>query len=299
MLTAEAFWNKAKINIEMSLEYRDRENNAMFQFWATIGLELLGKSCLAHIHPVMVINPEDFKSIRIACGNLESNQYKTIIAKTLYDRLRLLVEGFDEKTESFCIRMAQKRNEELHSSNLPFDGVDLRSWQNQYWKVVKLLCEHQDRNLEQLIGSLEAESAEKIIANAGAAVEVAIKGRIKKAGVDFKKGKDLVTLRSQITMSEDFARNQCTDSDTVDKCPSCGGFGVLRGSEVDDEFIEYSSYDMGTAQIRIYCQSEEFKCAICSLRLSGIDELSIAGLPEDFETEVFREVEYEPDYGND
>lgn len=299
MLTADAFWKKAKLNIATALACRDREDNAMFQFWATISLELLGKACLSSMHPMFVVNPEDFKSVRIACGNLESNEYKTIIAKTLYDRLKLLVDGFDEKAESFCNRMAQKRNEELHSANLPFDGVDLRSWQRQYWRIVKLLCERQGKSLTEFLGAAEAVEAEGIIQDAATAVEAAVRGRINRARVDFQKGKDNATLESLNQASEDIAHRQCTETDVVERCPSCGSFGVLRGSEVDDEYIDHLPYDIGTARIRLFCESEEFKCVMCTLWLAGLDELAVAELPEEFETEVIREFEWEPDYGND
>ena len=298
MLTAEAFWNKAKLNLEIAFRYRNSEDNAMFQFWATVSLELLGKACLANAHPVYVVNPEDFKSLRIACGDLESIEYKTITAKTVYDRLNKVVDGFDSKAESFCNKMAYLRNEELHSGALAFEGIDLRSWQQQYWRVVKLLCEEQDRSLEQLIGD-EAPAAEKIIADAKAAIEVAVAGRIKKAGSDFKLGKNPTTLKTLVESSRELARQQRGETDAVAECPACGCLGVLRGNELDEEYIEHMSDEFGMARMRLYCEAEEFKCTICNLWLSGQEQISLGGLPEDFEAEVYREYEWEPDYGND
>lgn len=299
MLTTDAFWMKAKLNMETAITYRDREDNSKFQFWATISLELLGKACLAHMHPVFIVNPDDFKSVRIACGNLESTEYKTIIAKTLYERLKVLVEGFDEKAESFCNRMAQKRNEELHSAILPFDGIDLRSWQRQFWRIVKLLCEEQEKTLGEFLGQEEADNAEKIIEDATKATEVAVRGRIKQARIDFESGRDKATLSAMIKASGDSAQRQRSETDAIETCPACGSYGILRGTELDAEYIEHPPDDIGRARMLLYCQSEEFKCTMCTLWLSGADELEIAGLPSEFESEALREFEWEPDYGND
>lgn len=299
MLTSEAFWNKARLNLETAIQFRDRENNAMFQFWATVSLELLGKACLAHFHPVFVVNPEDFKSVRIACGNIENGEYKTIAAKTLYDRLRVMVDGFDEKAASFCNSIAQKRNDELHSSKLPFDGVDLRSWQQQYWRIIKLLCESQNRSLRDLLGEAESLAAEQIIADAKTAIEVAVKGRIKQSGADFKSGKDASTVSALIKASAELARQRCSETDITETCPACGSVGVLRGSEFDEEYIEHLPHDLGNARMRLFCEAEEFKCTMCSLWLSGKEELTISGFEGEFDTEVHRAYEWEPDYGND
>jgi|GEM_PF-3945758 len=299
MLTADAFWKKARLNIETAVSCRDRNDNAMFQFWATVALELLGKACLVRMHPIFVVNPEDFKSVRIACGNLESQEYKTIIAKTLYERLSLLVDGFDEKAESFCNRMAQKRNEELHSANLPFDGLDLRSWQQQYWRIVKLLCEKQGKSLTEFLEAAEATEAEKIILDATKAIEVAVGGRINQARREFQRGKDKATLDSVIKESENSACRQCSETDTIAECPSCSSWGVLRGSELYEEFIDYLPNDIGNATMSLDCKSEGFKCTMCALLLSGLEELAIAGLPGRFKTETVRYFEWEPDYGND
>ena len=298
-LSAESLWHKARINIEQAIGFRDRQDNARFQFWATVGLELLGKSCLCSIHPVFVVNPEDFKSVRIACGNLASDEYKTIIAKTLYERLKLLVEGFDEKAESFCLRMAARRNEELHSAKLPFDGVDLRSWKNQYWRVVKLLCEKQSKTLEDLLGAEEAVAAEKIIANASAALEAAVMGRIRQCGAAFRSGRESSLIVTIKAASKETALLRCEEHDEVYECPGCGGYGVLHGTEVDEEYLDHLPDDLGTAMVKLFCESEEFRCVACNLRLSGIDELGFAGFPEEFETTAYRAYEWEPDYGND
>jgi hypothetical protein len=45
--------------------------------------------------------------------------------------------------------------------------------------------------------------------------------------------------------------------------------------------------------------SEFFRCKTCGLVLNGISEVQAAGLADDFAERVERELEFEPDYGND
>ncbi len=44
---------------------------------------------------------------------------------------------------------------------------------------------------------------------------------------------------------------------------------------------------------------EKFRCPTCDLNLDGFDELDFAGLPTEHSDTDERQMEYEPDYGND
>lgn len=48
-----------------------------------------------------------------------------------------------------------------------------------------------------------------------------------------------------------------------------------------------------------YLEPVEFYCPTCDLRLDGPEEMEAAGFEDEYKDEEDREIEYEPDYGND
>jgi hypothetical protein len=57
--SSEATWHKSKVFVERALKSRDERDFASFYLWAAVALELLAKSTLANIHPVLVADPND------------------------------------------------------------------------------------------------------------------------------------------------------------------------------------------------------------------------------------------------
>src|SRR5882757_1244188 len=100
-LTYDDLWNKSKTLIDRAIAKRDEQLFDEFQLWAAISLDLLAKATLARIHAVLVVNPENFEHLLIACGHTVSQEYKTIIAKTVFQRCRRIVKNFDAVTEDF------------------------------------------------------------------------------------------------------------------------------------------------------------------------------------------------------
>ena len=62
----------------------------------------------------------------VAAGINVTTDVKTITAKTLFERLAHLVPRFDKTIQKFCEGIAERRNAELHSADLPFRAMHLR-----------------------------------------------------------------------------------------------------------------------------------------------------------------------------
>ena len=73
-------------------------------------------------------DPQSNISLFAAAGVNVGTDIKTIIAKTLFERLSHVSKRFDKKTQEFCTNMSLKRNAELHSGEAPFEGVVAGSW---------------------------------------------------------------------------------------------------------------------------------------------------------------------------
>ncbi|CUJ49167.1 Uncharacterised protein [Achromobacter kerstersii] len=71
--------------------------------------------------------------------------------------------------------------------------------------------------------------------------------------------------------------------------------GEQTGEEVNQDQDEYAIWEIVDREF----VGEEFRCPTCDLTLMGSDEIGAAGLSYIHEDQQEREMEYEPDYGND
>src|SRR6202045_5188001 len=90
----EALLAKSKAYVQRALRCKKTGDLDEYQLWASLALELLGKTCLARIHPSLIVNPQDQISLFAASGVNLGTDIKTIATQTLYDRPRHITKGF-------------------------------------------------------------------------------------------------------------------------------------------------------------------------------------------------------------
>ena len=79
---------------------------------------------------------------------------------------------------------------------------------------------------------------------------------------------------------------------------SCGV--ALGGKEWFSESTgDYSEDEPWMELVEVTYTTLAFQCPQCGLRLNGREELDAAGFPDEFVDIETREMEVEPDYGND
>lgn len=290
-LTYDAILSKSKVLIARALRLRNEQQDEEFQFWAAVAMELLAKATLAKRHAALVADPSDLTSLLVACGQSNSTEYKTIVAKTVYDRAKHLIAHFDEPTWRFCMGLAKDRNGELHSALMPFAAKDRAHWQSKYWACSKLLLEAQALSLVDYLGAVEAEHAEKIIADASEALSAAVRGRIQRHAQRFTREH---ATANEIEETRKFARAAVTLRKTdaayeAVECPACECTGLLSGDHSEDVVIdeeqpyEYSrnwledregDFEPYLRWVREIYSAEEFRCVACGLHLYGVDDCS-------------------------
>ena len=84
------------------------------------------------------------------------------------------------------------------------------------------------------------------------------------------------------------------------KCRACDGKAFLAGMQVGEEVIdtqpdEYAMWE--TVEKELY--AEQFRCPVCDLALKGTEEQETVGIDVYHTLIDEREMEFEPDYGND
>jgi hypothetical protein len=136
-LAPEALYTKSEVYIRRGLRAQANEDTEEYQLWASLALELLGKAALAKVHPALIADPQHFQSILAACGRELSPDVRTIVARTLFERLHHIDKAFDVRHEKFCIQIAVRRNAELHSGESPFSGMASETWEREFWGAVE------------------------------------------------------------------------------------------------------------------------------------------------------------------
>jgi predicted nucleic acid-binding Zn-ribbon protein len=83
-------------------------------------------------------------------------------------------------------------------------------------------------------------------------------------------------------------------------CPACGCRAFMTGEQTGEDISDQHHDQHAIWEIvdREFA-GEEFRCPTCDLSLMGSDEIDGAGLNYIHEDQQEREMEYEPDYGND
>ncbi len=309
--SADALYNKSRVFVQRGIQARNSGDDAGFQFWASLSLELLGKAALAAIHPSLVADPSHLDSLLAAVGHSHGGAaVRSIMAKTLLlDRLPRVVKGFDKRATEFCMLLTARRNEELHSGAVPYIGVHIESWVPSYWLVSSTILLAYGKTLEDWLGTAEAKLARDVIATAMTALEQAVLGRIadRRAWFDTTypaKSQRRGVIRDEVKRNwgimEPFGR-MVGDATQQQQCPACESVGALTGDEYDSEVYDTApDYDTPPGRyINRQYESLAFRCRACGLPLDGRQEIEIADLPTEFEIQSEWEPDYEPDYGNE
>jgi hypothetical protein len=291
---SQALYAKSKLFISRALENDTDIGHEVFQLWATLSLEVLGKSSLAFVHPALIAEPDD-DSILAACGH-QSKKPKTITATTVFRRLNLLIKDFTNDQKESCTLLTDRRNAELHSGALPFAATKRQDWLGRFWQSCDVILKAQNKTLTDWIGKEAADAAIREIEQLQVAEEVRLL-LLKHRGQFDKQCGNAAAKEQALMLSKTFSLYTAFNHEDVDKavrytCPACNCMALLGGRF----WQEYESGDEDGVVMMINYVTEVLICKICHLTLDGRAQLTAANVPEDFEVE--KEPDYD-DYGND
>lgn len=302
----EPLYSKSKKYIERAKSFQAAGDMEMCQLWASLALELVAKAALAKIHPVLVADPQDVDSLFAACGKTFSTSRKSIMAKTVFERLRHVTPYFMQGEKDFCMDMANRRNAELHSGELPFFGMREGAWIPKFWRVCKIVLEAQDKTFADWLGEEAGETAEAEIktANTSEVVNGKFLTAEKKFQNDFPtdEAKNLIRATTKFvnTSWQPLFGRTHSDKFHAIQCPVCKCEAAVSGEEWEEvvSTLEQPGEPWMELVDTIYFTSG-FRCTTCELKLDGREELDLAGIVEEFVHTEERETDYEPEYGND
>jgi hypothetical protein len=305
-LSSDALLGKSKAYISRALAAKSRRAMGEYQLWASLALELLGKSALANIHPCLVADPQSSISLFAAAGVNIGTDIKTITAKTLFERLSHLSKRFDQNTQAYCENMSLKRNAELHSGEAPFEAVVPTSWEGRFWHTVEIILEIRGQTIEEWLGADQAKPPKELLAEYSHAIAEAAKVRVEtaaKAFMDLKKrDREAAHARAKGMSTWEARQNFNFYADSIWKatCPACGSNSFLAGQKYAEEVSEEQDEEYSDEEtVDILLVAEEFHCPSCGLHLDRREEIEAADLEVEHAEIQTRQREYEPDYGND
>jgi len=304
-INGEALHAKSKAYMSRAMARKAEGNLDEYQLWASLALELLGKAALARRHPSLIVDPLHAPSLFVAAGVSITTDVKTITAKTLFDRLTHVVKRFDKPAQAFCTEIAERRNAELHSADVPFRTMRLDAWEARYWHVCDMILRDLRSSLEEWIGAADAAAPRGLLDEAAAALIAAVQLRVKAAKDAFEllKRAERERLAAKAETREPAEQTALFPSRYDEiwavACPACGCRAFMTGEQIYEDITQDTeSYSIWEIVDREF-QGDDFKCPTCDLALTGAEELEAAGVEELYRDQQEREMEYEPDYGND
>ncbi|MER9953919.1 hypothetical protein NKJ52_03635 [Mesorhizobium australicum] len=304
-INGDALHAKSKVYISRALTRKGAGELDEYQLWASLALELLGKAALARKHPSLVVDPTHWQSMFVAAGINVTTDVKTISAKTLFERLAHLIPRFDKTIQKFCQEIAERRNTELHSADLPFRTMRLDAWEARYWHACDTILHQMGASLEQWLGAVDAKSPRQLLDEAAQALKSAVKLRVEAAKEQFEALKKAERERLAVDAMLRQPRHQAElfkdsyDEIWAESCPACKCRAFITGEQTGEDISEEQDEGVIWEIVDREFVGEEFRCPTCDLTLTGSAEIEAAGLDDIYEDRQEREMEHEPDYGND
>lgn len=304
-LSSEALWGKSKKYITRALAAKARGDRGEYQLWASLSLELVGKAALAKIHPCLVADPQSYISMFAAAGKNVGTDIKTIIAKTLFERLTHISTRFDKKTQEFCTNLSLKRNAELHSGEASFEATEASSWEGRYWHTVDVILQSMDSNVENWLGADHSRAPKELLEEYTHALREAAKVRVETAADAFKElpkkeREDAHSRAKRMSHWDVRAAFRYHWSMILDEtCPACKSRAFIAAVTIYEEISEEEDPDTGEELVDVTLGAEEFHCPSCELHLNSREEIEAVEMDVERTVMETRQREYEPDYGND
>ncbi|MDF0515837.1 hypothetical protein P0R31_01115 [Bradyrhizobium yuanmingense] len=268
-----------------------------YALWSSLSLEFLARAALANVSPALLADTEkSWASLYHALGFAPLEERfapKSIVVSEVFKRLTAILQDFTKEHESFGIQHTGRRNTELHSGDLAFEGIKSSVWQPRFYQTCKVLLDSMGMTLRDFLGDDEAKVAEQLISAAADDSAKAVKGEVEAhKKVWLAKGEqERATLSAQASV---WASR--LDGHRVD-CPACASKALVVGAAVsapvqrleDGEIIETQEY-----------LPNQFECIACGLKVAGLSRLAVIGLSDRYKkTQVYDASEYyapEDDY---
>jgi len=267
--TYDEFWNKSRLYIQKAYA-ADRES-AEFGLNTSLALEFLARATVAFLHPALLADPRGNDHLLYAFGINTTDKPKSVDISTVLLRIKKIKPEFTEDMASFCQTHVERRNSELHSGELAFEGLPTATWLASYFRSVTPMLEYQNKSLADLLSDLdEVKAAEEMIVN----LDGKERDRAEKTKSVHRSAFQKIDAGSQAAVRAQasvFASNIGVGQKAVN-CPACESPSIVSGRRI--RTTEPKLEDGMLRWEEIYLPTQ-FECTACGMKL--VDYPSLEG----------------------
>ena len=301
MWSEQDYWSKGQLYVRRA--QLAEADEGLYAFWMSLAMEFIARAALSKVSPVLNADPNQVDNIYFALGVGEVGRPKTVPLHSVFTRCIAVVDGFEEPHRKFCDFLGVQRNEELHTGSLSFENLKLQEWLQNYYEVVEILCRHLEHDLDDLLGTDEAEAARELLKVSAEGLQSSVKQSIAahKRVFDGKSEEQRQQLINEARGRSESARKSADIANIVD-CPSCASSGVGTGRSIRRSRPYYDDDYLFEDVIGL---TESFSCHACGLNLPSVSHVRWSGLEPNFkvvlETSLHehQEFEYYEEYMNE
>lgn len=283
----ETLFIKAQRYAETMLE--KEHTDWEFGFWSALTLEILVRASLANISPALVADGKDWNNILYAIGtdpNQPKFNPKSADISELLKRSENVFPDFTREMLNFSVSHINKRNSELHSGAVPFEGIGSSSWLPTFYSVCKVLVTEIGESLETLLGTKIAQEAEAHIVVLGDESAKSVKGTINAHKTIWNEKtteeKQKLSKRAETLSTRHHGHRV--------NCPSCASVALVHGSSSGTPTTNVDKDGIIEKQTML---PANFECIACGLKIAGYSKLVACGLGDTYvSTSQYDAIEY-------
>lgn len=268
-------------------------------FWACTALELLGKSALAGVSPLLIANPtDDGKSILAATGLIQDASAASVPAKAVWSRCQRIFKPFSE-SEAKVLSFA--RNEYVHAAGIGFDALPAHAWWPRFWSQVVILLNHMNLDIDDYVDSGHVEAVNVALTAHKQRLKQQLEARIGRARNMLSQAQAGTLSTRQLKEWESKLVYASPYSYSV-VCPACEFEATIYGDDVVETDVSYGFDRWGEPdiQVTLTVAPTALVCDQCRLHLGDYELLVEAGLDGDFDVEGSGDdIDYEAEYNNE
>lgn len=300
---SEGLWLKARLFINRAMDDSTEFEEAAF--WTCCGLELLGKSALSRVGPLLIALPtDDGNSLLIASGAVEdADSFVTVQAKAVWARCGRAFRQFNTNEAK---ELSLGRNAYIHSAAIGFNVIPPDDWWPRFWALAHVLVAHCGRETEDLVGPTRAAVVQGHLDTNRANMDRRLKSLVENAQLQLRLHQD-GSMSGRMKSEWDRFDTPITNWNyrSYVECPACNSDAAVGGDEVLERDISnpyVDRYGDTEPQVTLTVALEELACANCHLVISDFDLLELARIDTSFEHEGSLEDVadlYEEEYNNE
>lgn len=239
-----------------------------FGLTSTFVLEFVSRAALANVSPALLADQKDWNHLYFALGHkpVEAKFIpRSIDISAVLTRLRVVIPAFTKELEGFALQHINRRNEELHAGDAPFDGLQT-GWLAYFYEATAVLLNAMGEDLTLLVGKEESDVAARMILASKDETAQAVNKDIE-AHKTVWKSKEVDEQQKLARQASTWAMRQTGHRV---QCPACGNDALVVGEPISEPIRRLEGDLIVEAQDYL---PNKFECVACQLKIPGLSRL--------------------------